>query len=427
MKYLDRCFLFVSLLPLSSFAQSNFKPGYVITLKGDTVRGLIDFQAWDSNPVAISFKQAIGERTKRSFTVNDINFFSITGQAAYKKFNCSISMDITDPSHIAEGRDTSFKVETVFLKILQSGENLALYSYTDNLKMRFYIGEAPNYTPTELIYRSYFDLTATNNPGRTVNENTYQKQLFALAIKYNALDDKLTALLENSFASYSRGDLLPIVSRINNISKAEFDKKYADVNKLSFYVSAALSMSAISSDAGSGYSAGGGGSASSYLPAIAFGINLAPDVNGGIAEFRADISVTSSQFNSLYQLRVSPYGGAKASFGQVSISLTPQALFNIYNKSDFKIYLGFGASLSASVFTNPHFESQTSALNPYFPKEPYYFNKINNAFLFKAGFRLHKNWEVYFNYFTKTTLTGGDYFALGNEMKQVGLSYFWSK
>jgi hypothetical protein len=427
MNYLNTLACALFLLPLFSTAQSDYKTGYVVTLKGDTLRGFIDFQGWDSNPAAISFERAIGAPTKQTFTVNDISLFNITGLAVYKKFTCSISMDITEPSHIAEGRDTSFKVETVFLKVLQNGKNLALYSYADNLKTRFYIGEAPGYTPTELIYRLYFDLAATNIAGRTVNENTYQKQLFALAIKYNALNDKLTALLENSFASYSKGYLLPIISGINNISKAEFDKKYADINKLSFYVSAALNMSAISSDVGSAYSGGGGGPSASYLPSVAFGIDLAPDASGGIAEFRSDISIGASQFNSLYQLKVSPYTGAKASFGQVSIALTPQALFNIYNKPGFKIYLGFGASVSTSVFTNPYFQSQASASNPYFPREPYYFNKINNAFLFKAGFRLHGNWEAYFNYFTKTTLTGGDYFALGNQLKQFGISYFWNK
>jgi hypothetical protein len=33
-------------LPFLSLAQSNYKRGYVITPKGDTLRGYIDFKEW---------------------------------------------------------------------------------------------------------------------------------------------------------------------------------------------------------------------------------------------------------------------------------------------------------------------------------------------------------------------------------------------
>ena len=34
------------LLPLLSIAQSNYKSGYVVTLKGDTLRGYINYKEW---------------------------------------------------------------------------------------------------------------------------------------------------------------------------------------------------------------------------------------------------------------------------------------------------------------------------------------------------------------------------------------------
>src|ERR1700740_3276837 len=186
--------LFVFVLPLFAVAQSNYRPGYVVNLKGDTVKGFIDYQAWDANPTSISFKPTLAAREKKTFSMGSMRSFGIEGIASYQKFLCRISTDITDSRHIIEGRDTSFRIDSVFLKVLQKGKNLALYSYADNLKTRFYIGEAPDYKPTELTYRLYLD--ASNANGNTVNENTYQKQLFALANKYSALDDKMTALLE---------------------------------------------------------------------------------------------------------------------------------------------------------------------------------------------------------------------------------------
>jgi len=427
MKHLNKLLLVFILLPFFSTAQSNYRPGYVVTLNGDTIRGFIDYQDWDSNPTAISFKAAATDKDKKSFTLNDISLFNIDGIAAYKKYSCSISTDATNPNSVIEGRDTSFRIGTVFLKILQTGKNLTLYSYADDLKTRFYIGEAPDYTPTELVYRLYLDREATNVPGNTVNENTYQKQLFALALKYNALDDKLTAILENPVSGYEKANLLKIVSAINHISKADFEKKYAENGKFSFYVSAALDISTTSSGSGSSYSTAGGGSSTSYAPGIGVGVNLVPDPASDKEEFRIELSVVPSSFNSLYTLKVSPYVAARASFDQLAISVAPQVLFNVYNKPNFKFYLGIGLNVSYSTFSNPYFESQASATNPYFPIEPYYFDKFNTSFLLKAGCKINKNMEVFFNYFTPASITGGAYFALSNSVMQVGGSYFFGK
>src|SRR5471030_3192533 len=171
MKLLTRLLPVFFLLPLFSLAQSNYRAGYVVTTSGDTVRGFIDFRNWGANPDEISFKRSIADGTKKTYGLNDITFFSIDGFTAYKKYTCKISMDITDINHIIDGRDTSFKMATVFLKVLQGGKYLALYSYADDLKNRFFIGEAPDYTPTELTYRLYYNMAnvdVTSTRGRTV-------------------------------------------------------------------------------------------------------------------------------------------------------------------------------------------------------------------------------------------------------------------
>jgi len=412
------------LLPLFSMAQSNYKPGYVVTLKGDTIRGFIDYQAWDTNPTTISFKSAISDRDKKTFGLDDVSVINVDKLAAYKKYDCKISMDVTNSNQLGEGKDTSFRAATVFLKVLQQGKNVALYSYTDDLKTRFYIGDAPDYTPVELVFRIYYDLAAQVH-STTIDDDTYKKQLFALANKYNSLDDHLSAVFEN--ATYNQVDMIRIVSRINNISKTEIEKNYSGHSKLSWYVGAILNISKTTSDAGSSYTAGGGVPSTSSQPGAVFGLDLVPDPNGGRAEFRFEFSLNPSRFNARYTLKVSPYDGAVASYNQLGISFAPQALFNIYNARDFKFYLGFGATLTYFDFSNAQFHSQNPGLNDYFPKEPYYFNKLDNAFLLKAGFRIHRNLEIYFNYLTGTATTGGGYFALGDQLDQVGVSYFFNR
>ncbi len=101
-------------LPVFAAAQSNYQPGYVVTAKGDTVKGFIDYQAWDNNPKEIFFKSSANNREKQTYSVNNAKYFSIQGLAAYQKFVVSISTDVTNTMHLGEGRDTSFKIDTVF-------------------------------------------------------------------------------------------------------------------------------------------------------------------------------------------------------------------------------------------------------------------------------------------------------------------------
>jgi hypothetical protein len=208
-------FLLYLLVPGFAQGQFNYKPGYVVTLKGDTLRGFIDYKGWDLNPNAIKFKMSKKDKAKR-LTVNDISYFSISNLARFERYIGPISMDNTNMDHMIEYRDTSYKIDTVFIEILQKGKNLTLYSYSDAIKTRFYIGERPDFAPLELVYRLYYDLDHVDynaNKGRTVNENTYMKQLFALATKYNAVTDDLMKNL--SYYGYKEYYLTRVVKLIN--------------------------------------------------------------------------------------------------------------------------------------------------------------------------------------------------------------------
>jgi hypothetical protein len=423
-----RPFLIILLFPFLSVAQSNYKAGYIVTLKGDTLHGFIDYQTWDSNPVVISFKSAISDPKPQKLTISNINYFSVDKLDSYQKFTCSITMDETDPSRLGAGRDTSYRIDTIFLKILQKGKNVALYSYTDGLKTRFYISEAAHYTPHELVYRTYYDNSAvTDTHGGTVSENTYLKQLFALANKYNALDDKLTSAFQTS--GYTKSDLLSIVSRINNISKAEYEKKYSEHGKTNFYIGAGLNISNTSSSSDSPFTQGGGKPYTSFLPVISLGINLVPNPNSGKVEFRAELSVAGVQFNSLYKLTVSPYMPVKASFNQLNISIAPQAIYNFYNAENFKFYGGFGYVFTYFKISNRYFGSQgsTNTMPDFQTTDPYFFNTTDNAFLLKAGLQFEKRFEIYFNYLTTTNTSHDGYFALVNNNEQIGFIYHFGK
>lgn len=212
----------ILLIPFLCKAQSNYKPGYIVNLKGDTIHGFIDYREWDTSPAFIKFK-ASAESKITKLSPHDINIISISKNAEYQRYAGRITTDPTNTDIMIEERDTTFRTDTVFLELIQRGKNLALYSYSDNIKTRYFIGEQPDYTPVELIYRLYYDFDkASHLSGRTVNEDTYLKQLFALAQKYNCITDLFIRDIED--AEYKEAHLTHIVSMINGISKKKHIK-----------------------------------------------------------------------------------------------------------------------------------------------------------------------------------------------------------
>ncbi|CAN5187654.1 hypothetical protein BH09BAC6_BH09BAC6_19390 [soil metagenome] len=215
MKHLYKLLLIPLLLPLISPAQSNFQRGFVVTLNNDTVGGYLDYQKWDNNPRQIFYKRDANAKPVK-YTLKDISFFAVedSSPVLYKKYAIRISMDNTDLNHIQYGRDSSYVMDTVFLKISQMGKNVQLFSYDDNIKTRFYTAEHLQDQPEELGYRIYYKDGLAS--GRTVTESTYRKQLYALALKYNVADEELKNDIERT--EYKEDDLAKITAKINKIS-----------------------------------------------------------------------------------------------------------------------------------------------------------------------------------------------------------------
>lgn len=423
MKYFCKALLLFLFVPLFSSAQSRYLPGRVVALNGDTIHGFIDFRDWDSNPAEISFKQNRNDKEKTDYSLKDINSFSVTGLATYQKFICRISMDETNISQPG-GRDSSYKIDTVFLKVLQKGAKLALYSYSDELKTRYYIGEVPDYRPTELSFRIYLD-PKPDNSNNVVYENTYQKQLFAMAAKYQKLNSDLISTIEKS--SYTKDDLLKIVSQINGVSEKEYQKRYATHTGFVFYASATVNISTTSSSSKSGYTAGGGKSSTSSLPGASVGLSIIPNTVSDKIELRAEIAVVPARFNSIYKLKVYPYTDAQASYNQLGISFMPEIIYNVYNTTKFKFYLGAGLVLTHYSFSNAYFGSPKSAPNAGIPEVSYAFVDNDNSFVLKGGVRIHKHFEIFFNYFSATTPPAAVYFQFSCVNKQIGVSYLFGK
>ncbi len=132
----------------SSFAQENFRPGYLVGLNGDTVRGFIDYRDQDRN---ISFKSELESAktvhyptTISGFTVADQIYISAiveTEKSGYTKDNLDI-----------EGK-FNIQSDTAFLQVLLNGEK-SLYYYRNSIgKPSFYLGKAGSFEL--LLYKQF--------------------------------------------------------------------------------------------------------------------------------------------------------------------------------------------------------------------------------------------------------------------------------
>jgi hypothetical protein len=229
MPVLSQLFLPASLVLLASFfsapaaAQSNYQPALVVTSKGDTLHGFINYGEWEGNPKSIEFKSDQAAAPQK-LTAASVTFFrvAVNHLAEYEGYAGPISTDNTEINHLSTGRDTSFKTDTIFLRVLQDGKKLKLFSYTDGQKTRFFIAENFSDRPVELTYRIYWNEGEASGAAHTIYETAYKGQLYDEAVKFGVMSPSLKTAISN--AEYREDDLVKIAAVINNISAGDLSK-----------------------------------------------------------------------------------------------------------------------------------------------------------------------------------------------------------
>lgn len=112
----------------------------MVTTKGDTLRGLIDYREWDMNPSVISFRTSANSGTIQVFNPSNSSYFEITGMEAHQSYKGPVTMDKADKDNLLYGRADTTVIETrIFLEKRQDGPNAALFSYKDGVKERFFL------------------------------------------------------------------------------------------------------------------------------------------------------------------------------------------------------------------------------------------------------------------------------------------------
>ena len=191
---------------LSTFCQSNFKSGYLVSTSGDTIKGLIQVKEWNNNPKSLKFKNG-PDADPKQYETADLQSFEVPGFCRYIRYAGQMSVNRIERSLLSQAIDTSFVVDTVFLKEVMHGPLVSLFSYSDNIKKRFFITSQQHPAARELLNYPYMlsDRLLTFSP--------YKQLLREIVAELNMSSEKQTDAIEASV--YSELSLKKTLSAIN--------------------------------------------------------------------------------------------------------------------------------------------------------------------------------------------------------------------
>jgi hypothetical protein len=417
MKYFYFLLSLILFTPYLSSAQSNYKPGYVVTLNGDTVKGYIDYREWGKTPETIIFKNNLNSPAE-SFTPKNAMAFAVTGLEYFRRFTVRISQDQVTLANIRQGVDTSYIISDVFLHAFITGSKVSLFSYTDNIKTRYYILDAQESQPRELVYRVFYN---AENSGYVQTQNRYRDQLEYLAKKYNTINKTLDN--EISTAEYSEDEMIKIVRMINgniNINK-QFTSQSRSGNR--WYAGTGITDNSLGFTGAIVYPA-----KESFFPMLAAGIDFFPNKNTQRLSVRVGLTLSENQHSYATSLQPDGSVSSLSNVIQRTISLSPQIIYNIYNSNRFAFFIDGGISINFAGYNNYYFTENFSDAGGIAPTVSPQLPDLRDFWFsvpVKTGITLNQKIEIYAGY-SITTITGNTVPYTGSlSTYQLGINYLF--
>ena len=195
------------------FSQGKFLDGYVISLKGDTLKGTIKYEEWDASPSFINFTDQKGVLQK-IFSSEVKGFFIIKTGEKYESHRIGIlNIDLRESYNIAPSLETRDSSE-YFLEEIVFGLYASLLAYKNTAGVsHYFLKKGPRLT--ELYNYSFY---------KTVNAKKY-------LIDYDEYKNQLPKLLSDSekfsvkIPSYDRKSLKAYIEKYNeSLGATEYKK-----------------------------------------------------------------------------------------------------------------------------------------------------------------------------------------------------------
>ncbi len=331
-------------------AQERFAEGFLVTNEGDTLRGLIELRETGFNPSEITFKSSPTSQQK-VYTVSEVRYFSVTGISEWQRFTLPINMD---PIHLKEVEAYSAPPavrKTVFLRILQKGKNITLFSYRDELKIRFYAIHSESPEPQELVHKFL------RVGGKFAEVYAFRDLLTFIAERSGTMTEELRFQIKR--AQYTELQLLKVVSRINGVEPEKIRIQYkvgtgfragagVSISRLHYYGKEEFAVNAKSSPSDSYW--------------VSLGYDLAANPMIGTLIFRTDLVFGNAEFSTIsHDYRYTSDLDLFYSFKQHTGSLGLYVLYNIHNRERIKFFVSPGVRLNVSVYDYTYEMRRTSA------------------------------------------------------------------
>lgn len=409
--------LLLSGIPVFGFAQSNFQKGYVVTNNKDTLTGYIDYVEQTRNPVSVTFKTAL-ESQIQTFNTANCSAFSINEMEAYQRFGVEVSMSKIELGNLSVDPDKTTEKRDVFLKVLQAGKNVTLFSYTDKIKKRFYLLEKDSIIPYELISRIYLKSTGDNV---MMTDLQYQRQLSLVINRFNTGTDNERNNL--AMQRFEESSLIKVAAKINDQQVVK--SKY---NSTRFFAGIGLNANKAIYKGTHVLAEPGATSKSSYTPYLSAGIDIFANPAIRKLIYRLELSLSTSK-NEVSNTSGGQFPESIVhQFDQTTVSLTPQLIYNVYNKDNMKVFLGGGVGVNVSGYTNnkeitkSFFRQETSVEENKTDLE-----KINFSMPFTVGIVLHKKIEILAGYTFNSAITTYQGYSINIQRYKIGVNYLFGK
>lgn len=417
MTHFNKLVLLLLLLPFFTNAQSNYKPGYVVTSKGDTLHGLIDYRQWDNNPGTVAFKKEPGQGNPDIFTTKTANSFGVTGQEYFENHTVRVSQDPVDVANIESKLDTNYRIDRVFLQVINKGRFVILYRYKDNLKERFYLLETGQEQPYELAYHDFYN---RDESGIVQYIKRFHIQLQNVAQKNDVSNDHL--LREISQSNYSETDLTKIIQNINGNTSSQFTTQKLFGTR--WFAGAGVNYSQSKFNGIIDFA--NAPASSSVFPKIDGGIDFLFNKDIQKFYFRVEVLFTVNGPYTFITYNVGGSGGiVTLKFKQYNTSVIPQFVYNLYNRDKLKVFIDAGIAYNFAAYNDYRtiiaYNSFSTATLDKYPEllKSYYSIPI------KAGIVLNKKIEIYACYAPYSRIT--DYVQFDNSITsyQAGINYLF--
>jgi hypothetical protein len=399
--------------PILVFSQKNFDKGYLVTKSNDTLRGFIDYKERKKNPTTFDFRPAMDGKTQ-TFTSNNCNAYGVDEAESFESHVVDITMGETDIDRLSNVPDLSSRTDTVFLRVLQAGKNVTLYSYVDNVKERFYL-KSKNGTPTELIRHVYMQEEGVK---RVVNGSQYIRQLLDVMRESNpgiAVDQDRLSKLE-----YNEDALLELVAEINQQKLTKSKHRSSR-----FFVGLALNRSWASYSGMHDFASPTAKVKVSYLPMLTTGIDIFFNPVIGKLLFRTELSLQMSKNEIALRQGDDNY---KHSFDQFLAVITPQVIYNMYNTDHFKVFVGIGGGVNFMLNRNDEYVAlNTVSGESDVLKNPLKMEAVNYSFQGIVGVVLNKKIEISAGYNPYMPISNYGVFNVNVERMRLGVNYLFGK